>query len=306
MTEVFISLGLLLVCGTLLRYVPNIPTAHTIRSVIGVLVLRIFLPALTFSVVYSAPIDSDLWAIPAVSAICTLVCFGLAWLVFARGLKKWLLAPSVGSLILASVWCNATYLGLPLVTSLVGSEVSRVPILFDLLAMSPLLYTLGTMVCVEYGTKGIKHTVKEGIVQAIKLPPTIAIALGFFCNILNIELPTVILDTCTMAGKVVAPLMMVSVGLALHVPNWRKLPLLVPVVIIKLVVAPIVGLLVARWLISNPLILQATFLESAMPTMMITMVFAERYGLDEDLLAQAILVTTIVSFVTIGLITTVH
>lgn len=304
MINVFLSLGILLLSGTVLRYVPNIPSAHTIRAVIGTLVLRIFLPALTFSVVYRAPINSDLWAIPAVSACCTIICFGFAWIVFARGLKKWLLAPAIGSLLLASVWCNATYLGLPLVTALIGPEVSRVPVLFDLLAMSPLLFTIGTLICVEYGTRGVQHTIGAGLVQAIKLPPTIAVAVGLIFNISGIPVPDAIMDASTIAGKVVAPLMMVSVGLAMHAPNWRKLPILVPVVLIKLVVAPIVGLMISNLLISDQQIFRAVVLESAMPTMMITMVFAEKYGLDEELLAQAILVTTIVSVVTIGVLNT--
>jgi predicted permease len=49
----------------------------------------------------------------------------------------------------------------------------------------------------------------------------------------------------------------------------------------------------------DPAVLRSAMLETSMPTMMLTMVFADRYGLDEATLAQAILLSTIVSVATI-------
>lgn len=98
------------------------------------------------------------------------------------------------------------------------------------------------------------------------------------------------------------PLMMVSIGLGLRMPRRTSAALLAPAIVIKLVLAPLVAYVVARPLIADPDVFLATMLEAGMPTMMLTMVFADRYGLDTDILAQAIVVSTIVSMITLPLL----
>ena len=79
----------------------------------------------------------------------------------------------------------------------------------------------------------------------------------------------------------------------------RMLPVLLPVVVIRLVAAPLAVYWLAVRITPDDDVLLATMLEASMPTMMLTMVFADRYGLDESALAQAILVTTIISMITL-------
>lgn len=299
MTGVFVTLFLLVSAGILYRFIPGIPPPDVVRRSIGSVVLNIFLPALTFRVLAQAPIDSDLWAVPMVAIVCIIVCASIAWIVYARLLKRRLSAPTIGALIVASTWCNATYLGLPVVSAVVGPDYQRIPMLFDLLAMSPMLFTLGTMICVEYGTRGERHTIGEGLLQAAKLPPLIAAVAGLTVNLLGFDVPSVVMDACTTAGNIVAPAMLFSIGLALRPPQWSIVPMLAPSLVIKLVLAPFIGWLMIGWLISDPIIAKATLLESAMPTMVLTMVFAERYGLDEEILAQAIVFSTVAAMITL-------
>lgn len=302
MTGVFVTLFLLVGAGIAYRFIPGIPPPDVVRRSIGSVVLNVFLPALTFRVLSTAPIGSDLWAVPLIAIVTITVSFAIAWLVYARLLQRHLAAPSIGALIIASVWCNATYLGLPVVTAVVGVDYQRIPMVFDLLAMSPMLFTLGTLICVEYGTRGERHTVGEGLLQAAKLPPLIAAVVGLSVNLVHLTVPDVIMDACTTAGNIVAPAMLFSIGLALRPPQWHRLGLLAPSLLIKLVVAPLVAWLMIGVMISDVQIARATLLEAAMPTMVLTMVFAERYGLDEDLLAQAIVFSTVVAMVTLPMV----
>lgn len=302
MTGVFVTLFLLVSAGILYRFIPGIPPPDVVRRSIGSVVLNIFLPALTFRVLAQAPIDSDLWAVPTVAIACIVVSVSIAWLVYARWLQRHLSMPTIGALIVASTWCNATYLGLPVVTAVVGQDYQRIPMLFDLLAMSPMLFTLGTMICVEYGTRGERHTIGEGLLQAAKLPPLIAAVAGLMVNLLGVSVPSVLMDACTTAGNIVAPAMLFSIGLALRPPQWRMVPMLAPSLLIKLMLAPFIGWLMIGWLISDPIVAKAALLESAMPTMVLTMVFAERYGLDEEILAQAIVFSTVVAMITLPMI----
>lgn len=302
MNSVFATLGILICSGLVYRMLPGVPQPAVVRQSIGAMVLNIFVPLLTFGVLATAPIGTDIWSVPLVSITSVIVGFALSWIIFARLLNNRLDPPTIGALIIASTWCNAMYLGLPITTAVIGEHVGRVPILFDYLGMTPLLFTLGTVIGVEYGTRSERHTLTEGLVQALRMPPTLAVIAGLFVSALHIPVAPLITDTCSAAGKVVAPLMLFSIGLALRLPEVAKLPRLIPVVLIRCIVVPLVVGGLAMMTIRDADILRATMLEASMPTMMLTMVFAERYGLDEATLAQAILFTTIVSMVTLPLV----
>ena len=263
------------------------------------MVMNIFLPALTFNVLVYAPLSWDLAAVPLISIVTALASLGISWLVYARFFRGRMELRTAGALILAATFCNATYLGLPVVQAVVGQQYARVPILFDLLGMSVVLFTIGTVVCVEYGTKGERHTFWEGILQALKLPPLLAAIIALIVNISGYAIPDFLSLATDTAGKVVAPAMLFSIGLALKVPKPSMLPQIAPALLIKLVVAPVIGWFLVNWLISDGPTAQATLLEAAMPTMVLTIVFAERYGLDEEILAQAILFSTVLSMATL-------
>jgi predicted permease len=217
-------------------------------------------------------------------------------------------APAVGALILAAAWPNVTYLGLPVVSNVVGEHVQRIPILYDLLGVTPLLFTLGVVICVEFGSRGPRHTLTEGLRQAATTPPMIAAIAGLLVNLSGLTIPSVIITAVHSAGQVVAPLMLFSIGLALRAPNTRALYALAPSLIIKLVAAPLLGVALTALTLATAAsdadadVLRAIRLESAMPTMVLTMVFAERYGLDEELLAQAILISTVLSMLTLPVV----
>lgn len=299
MITTFAGLLLLLGVGAAYRWLPGVPPAADVRRGIGALVFNFLLPALTFQVLSTAPLTSDLWTVPLTSAVTVVVTLGMAWLIYARSLRMRRALPTIGALVLASVWCNATYLGLPVVTGAIGDHVRRVPIIFDLLGMSPLLFTLGVMVCVEYGTRGTKHSVVEGLRQVALLPPFLAAVAGLLVNLAGVPVHPMLQDVLTRAGATVAPLMILSVGLGLAGLRWGSVPILLPAVGIKLIMAPLVAYAVARPIIADVDVYRATMLEAGMPTMMLTMVFADRYGLDGETLAQAILISTLLSMITL-------
>jgi predicted permease len=93
--------------------------------------------------------------------------------------------------------------------------------------------------------------------------------------------------------------MLFSIGLTLRVPDPRHLLIIVPAVAIRTVIVPLILLSATVWLIQDPVVETGAILETAMPTMMLTMVFAEKYGLDTDVLAQAILASTLISIITL-------
>ncbi|MBU3678835.1 MAG: AEC family transporter [Candidatus Kapabacteria bacterium] len=299
MTDVFLRLAVITAAGIAYRYLPGALPPADIRRIISSIVLNVFIPFLTFAFISTAPVSSDLITVPIVSVASALLGFGVGWLVYAKLLARRLTAPAIGSLILASAWCNAMYMGLPITTAVVGEHVGRVPILFDYLGMTPLLFTVGAVMSSHYGTRQTTASLGKGIVEVLRLPPIIAIALGIVVNILDVTPPSWLLSACEGAGKVVAPLMLFSIGLALRLPTGQSILLLIPSALIRTVLVPLIVMPLAGAIIMDRDVLQATMLETAMPTMMLTMVFAERFGLDESVLAQAILVSTLLSVFTL-------
>jgi len=301
MTSVFLGVFLILAAGVVYRFIPGLPASTDVRRIVGAIVLNIFLPALTLSILSTAPLTHELWAVPLVSLASIVVGVGAAWLVYVKVLGRRLSRPTIGALLLASVWCNATYLGLPIVTAVVGESYGRIPIMFDLLAMSPMLFTVGVVICVEFGTATTQHTIGEGLRQVLRLPPFLAAVVGLALNLLQIPIWEPLLTALQTMGRSVSPLMIFSVGLALRPPQWRTLPIVLPAMAIKLALAPLVafGMVLALDRAFTQTSAVATVLEAGMPTMMLTMVFAERYQLDVETLAQAILLSTFLAMLTL-------
>lgn len=302
MSLVFLQLALIVVAGILYRRIPNSLPPQEIRRVISSIVLNVFIPFLTFGVIATAPMGMDLLTVPLISITTALLGLGLGWLVYARLLRGRLSSGAAGSLILAATWCNAMYMGLPITTAVVGEHVSRVPILYDYLGMTPLLFTLGALIGSRFGAGQVQTSIVKGLTDVFTMPPAITIAAALVVNALDVPIPEWVTSACLSAGKAIAPLMLFSIGLALRLPSWRSIPILLPSVAVRVIIVPAMVLPLTGLIIHDADVRLATMLETAMPTMMLTMVFAEKYGLDESVLAQAILLSTLVSALTLPML----
>lgn len=297
-----VSLVGIVVCialGIGYQRVRGVQAAAQARALIGRLVLWFLLPALAFRTLWSLPENASYWKIPLVATITCLVCLALAWIVFRSRESK----PTVGALLYASGWSNATYLGIPILTAVIGSHATRYAVLYDILALTPLLFTVGSVIGIVYGDKGHRQRRTETTRAILPLPPLVAAVAGIIANRLHVNLPTSVVDALSVASSLVAPLMLVSIGMALRPPRMATMRRIAPAVGITLVVAPVVA-----WIVGHRLVgldaesLLAVTLEAGMPSMMLPMVFAERYGLDSQTLAEAIVVSTVASAFTVPVI----
>lgn len=291
--------------GVLWQFFPTLPERSSIRASIGAIVLNVFLPALSFHVLYHAPLNAELWIVPTTSIIVCLTTLFVAWLIYQllfQLLQGKFIKPSFGALLLGAAWCNATYLGLPTVTLLLGDDYARIPILYDLLAITPLLLTIGASIGAFYGRSDYPQDLRASLLSIIKLPPLWAATLGVLLNALQVPLPQVFLSACKIAGSAVAPIMIFSVGLALRFSSPQSLILIAPALILKLGFAPFIAYFTAQALGLSGKAFDATVLEAAMPTMVLTMVISDKFKLDSELLAQTIATTTVFSFITLPLL----
>jgi predicted permease len=247
----------------------------------------------------SAKIDRSFAAVPATAALVVLACTGLVLLFYSflpwfRDVPR----PVLGVLVLSAAYGNVTYLGLPVITEMLGPERSHIAVLYDLLASTPILLTLGVFLSARYGS-GKAVSLASSLGRVAKLPPLWGVLLGIAVRLADVAVPQVLLDTTMLMGRAVIPIMIFTIGLALDFHDLRRLPVALPALAIKLFVAPALAWWIGSRLgLSGP-DLQATVIEGAMPVMVLSLVIADEFGLDVPLSAAAIAASTVLLFFTL-------
>ena len=97
--------------------------------------------------------------------------------------------------------------------------------------------------------------------------------------------------------------MLIALGMSIRWDTMRLkfLPMLLPVSVISLLIAPIVAFVVSHGLSMPQDISTAVVLLAAMPTMIFGIVICERYGLDSGIYAAAVFLTTVISVLSLTL-----
>lgn len=295
---VLAQMAILIACGTLWQaWAPKHIPALAHRRALTDLVFYILLPAMVIDVIWQTPLDiSSL-------KISLLAMSGLA----TAALAIWLVLKTIpvsnaqkGALILAATFPNVTYLGLPVLDQVLGSWSNAIILQYDLFACTPVLMTVGMLMAGYYGSHDqSSHPLKS----LAKIPPLWAVTIAVILNLLDVQRPEIIHSALqTLSGGVV-PLMLIALGMSIRWNSLRLnlLPLLLPVVIITLFIAP-AGVWLVTQMLNLPIeIMTTVILSAAMPTMVFGIVICERYGLDTSLYAAAVTLTTLLSMASLPL-----
>ncbi len=300
MQDILFPFGLIILAGVAFRRIrPAGVEAGVMSDAINAGVLHLFLPALCIETIYQSTIDLHAVLIPATAWLTTLAALLLATGIYFLLSKKIQLAPQEkGVILLAAAFGNVTYLGLPVLTGLFGSSAAKYALYYDLLATTPLLWLVGANLAARYGGTG-KYGIREALKTIVSLPPVLGIFAGMILNLAGIHLPALVVKTLDMLGGLVVPLMIFSIGLALRVPKVANAYAVIPAVVIKLVVSPCISFFTASTLGLSGTPLVSVTMESAMPSMVLTLLVASRYKLDISLGAFIVVVTTLLSFFTL-------
>jgi predicted permease len=215
----------------------------------------------------------------------------LAWLIGTRVLR--LARPSVGALIVVVVVVNTGYLGLPLVTALLGSDDLPPAIAFDSLVSGPMFYVTGLAIGAAFGTRAGQSRRERLRTYLLRNPPLIAAVAGLLAP--ASVAPAGIVD----AVHVVIYVLLVTGFFALGVnlaaeaeEGFLRLALTRPVAVaigLRLVVAPALLAGLSAIIIAVP---HAYLFQAAMPTGINSLVVAHNYGLDLRLTSTALAWTT--------------
>jgi predicted permease len=297
MFDVLVQMGGLILCGIGWRWLrpAGLEPAQT-RKVLTSVVYYLLLPALVLSVLWRAELGSTTALISLTGAFT--VISGL--LLSTLSCRLCATTPTVtGAVVLATAFPNVTYLGLPVLEATFGAWARSVAIQFDLFACTPLLFTLGVMVAARYGTTqpGVGAMARE----LLRIPALWAALAAVALNLLEVRLPSLLGDFLALLDRGVVPLMLFSLGLSLEWNRdlWRKLPTLVPVLVLRLLVVPAAAMLFTAAIGLSGEWRAAAVMEAAMPSMVLGIVFCDRYNLDVGLYATAVTLTTALSLLSL-------
>jgi predicted permease len=297
--SVLYSFGLIIAAGYGWRFFnPAGIDRHKARHALSVAVLHFFLPALAFGLMASTRVDRSFIAVPPTAAVVTLsgIVAGFAaykLLPWFRGIDR----PAFGVMVLAASFGNVTYLGLPVITEMLGAQFGYVAILYDLLAATPVLLTVGVFIAARYGS-GKAVSMDDSLKRVLKLPPLWGVAAGLAVHAAGVSVPQIILDAASLMGKAVIPVMTFTVGLALDFRDMKRLPVAVPALAFKLLAAPVLAWWVGSRLGLTGGALKAVTIEGAMPVMVLSLVIADEFDLDVPLAATCIAFSTAALFIT--------
>ena len=137
--------------------------------------------------------------------------------------------------------------------------------------------------------------------QLGRIPALWAALLAVLLNLAAIPMPHILESVLRQLGNGVVPLMLIAIGLSLE---WRGLqrkawgPLLM-VIAVQLVLMPLFVWSISGFFAFSHEQQLAMVLEAAMPSMLLGLVFCERFKLDTAFYAAAVTLSTLLSILTL-------
>lgn len=190
---------------------------------------------------------------------------------------------------------NTSFLGFPLIESILGKESLQYAILYDQLGSFLILAIYGTAIVSLYTHGAINAKI---IIKKIALfPPFIVLIYSFFIG----YTPDVIMPLIEALASTLTPLAIISVGLSMQLRIDEHRAIFTKAILVKLILIPFVILAFFKFFGFDDLVAQTTLLESAMPSMITAGVLAINAGFAPRLSATLVGYGILFSLVTVPL-----
>ena len=193
---------------------------------------------------------------------------------------------------------NMGFMGFPILSSMYGSTALLYGAAFMLL-FNLLIYTYGIFrIAGTIGSFGnvVKKFLNIGVFAGI-----FSLTIAFT----GMEVPEAAGQTITMLSNLTAPLSMMVIGASFLDVEWKGIwrdTKLLEFVLLRLLVLPVLGMLVLRQVVHNPVLLGVCFVTLATPSGSMAAMMARQYDGDYITASKGIGLTTILSVVTMPLL----
>ncbi|RLA17589.1 MAG: auxin efflux carrier family protein [Gammaproteobacteria bacterium] len=293
MYEKLIPVMLMLLAGVAWRKMePGGVSVTQIRAVLNSLVINLLAPALILNVFLQSAPDITLLKVPATGVVVILAGMAVCVVLFG-GMEKlgWITRPQAGALILATAFGNGMGAAVPVIEGLYGAaDAIRVPLVYDLMATIPIVWSVGVMLVARYGADGPPTGV--GLVF-LKLPPFWALIIAIVLNLSGITLPGGVSATIASLGMAAVPLLLFLVGTTFELTKLKLILLAIPALAIKIIGGGTVGYLAANALGLSGELLGATVITAAAPSIAVGIALSDRFKLDSALFSTVLTLTTV-------------
>jgi predicted permease len=302
--SIFAAIALIVFIGTLIRYFFPQMDVDNFRLNLNKLVLNVFLPCLNFEVIYLAHIGDEIWKVMFVAFCIIVVCLSLGAICY-----KWIAldTKTKNVFILGCAFANVTGLGLSVLQGFFPShhlQVTEVVILFEI-TMTPLNLITGACLA-AYSNREDNVSILSSLKSIAMMPLIWSMVIAMILNLLKVPVPNFIIHATTVLGAIVPGVMVFALGLAIKykilLNSFSKIHLFLPIILIKLIASPIIAYFIVKAVNLNYPFSSASILEASMPTQLFTIVVADRYKLNTELIAVVITLDSILSFITMPLI----
>lgn len=254
----------------------------------------IFSPCLVFTALTHAELSGAEFGRMAVFTL--LVNGAMLGLTVLVGLSLRLQRQALAALIIAAVFVNGGNYGLAVTQFAFGeAALSRAVVYYVVSTL--LVYSVGVLVA-----SAGKRPLRQALLQGLTLPSTYALLLAGLLRFTSWQAPLAIDRAITLLGQAAIPVMLIVLGLQMaELKAWphQHFALIGVAVFLQLVIAPLIGLGLARLLGLEGVTRQAAVLETAMPTAVITTVLAVEYELDATFITGVVILSTLLSPLTV-------
>lgn len=280
-------------------------SADALQKQIVALILWVLLPLVVFLSIHDLPLNKAALQILLYVLGTTLIALAVAWFWLS---KTALHAKVKGAYLIAAVFGNVLFIGMPLSKLMFADWTMRVAIEYMLVANVLLLFSAGTIMAKSFSDTGKTTLLKTATAVMkdykvwLKEPLLWAALLGLILNLASVALPAWVKPIESMLYAALLPLLLLAVGLSLKWDkNWNsQLQGVIPVVVIQLVLVPLLlwGM-VKLFGSAGTSTTRALLLDGMLPASLFGFVICARQKLDSHAYALAYTATSLLALITV-------
>lgn len=231
-------------------------------------------------------------------AVTTTVVFCGLWIGARLILKDKSL---IGEFVQAGYRSSAAILGVAFIQNIYGDSGMAPVMIIGCVPLFNIFAVLALTFEGENSENGAEH-IKKSIINIVKNPIIIAIALGVIASLIRIDFPEIIDKTLSSFAKMATPLALVTIGAGFEGKKAvAKIKPTIAAAMIKLLVLPAIFLPIAVKLGFRDQALVALIIMLGSPTTPSSYIMAKNMGHEGVLTSSVVVMTTLLSSVTLTL-----
>lgn len=272
---------------------------------LSVYLIYLFTPSLVFKGIYTTELETT--ELAALAALVLGVAFGTMGIAYLAARLLKFNSRSESALLLTVLLVNAANYGISVATFAFGEVAGSIGIVYYVVNSM-----LGNVLGVYLASRG-SSSVKEAMLNVLKVPIIYAALFGLLLKLTEVKLPLMLERSVTIAADASIPLMLALLGLQLSrisfrpeekdedtlATNWFAVALATS---IRLLIAPMIGFALATLFGLTGLVFKVAILQSAMPTAVLASALATQFGGDAKYVSMVTMVATLVSVLTLGIL----